>query len=283
MYYLIIATICFSLSFGLIKTQLTTLPSEFVVFTRLFLASLLFIPFIKRTNLKTCMLALLIGAVQFGIMYLCFINAFHFLQANEIALLTTTTPVFVAIWATLCGEKFKKIYLLCILLSVIGAGIIVWKNITFDMLFKGILLMELSNCSFALGQVLWKKYIGKEKSYLIAYAYLGATILVLPLVFFKTNINNLNLTIYQILSILYLAFIPTGIGFFLWNKGSTLVSYTTLSIMNNLKIPLGVLFSILIFKEKINFVNFSIGLFVIIVAIIILHNVLKGENKKSTF
>ena len=143
------------------------------------------------------------------------------------------------------------------------------------MIIKGILLMEGSNCAFALGQVLWKKYIGKTETNLMASAYLGAILLVLPFTLSNVNFSSLKLSIAQILSILYLAILPTGIGFWMWNKGSATVKYSTLAVMNNLKIPLGVLFSIFIFNEKISLMNFSVGSGIIIIAILILHFYLK--------
>ena len=278
MIYLIIATICFSLSFGLIKSQLAFLPSEFVVLARLFLAMLLFLPFVKKLNWGRHAKAMLIGMLQFGVMYLCFIKAFKYLQGNEIALLTTTTPVFVGIWSYLLGEKFRPIYITCILLSVIGAGVIVWQNMSFDMIVKGVVLMETTNCSFSLGQVLWKKYIGEAESNIMASAYLGATLFVLPFALVCVDFGSLSLTTGQILSILYLALIPTGIGFWLWNKGADKVKYSTLAVMNNLKIPLGVLFSLVIFHEKINVLNFVIGSSIIVLAIVILHYALRDKK-----
>lgn len=272
MFNLIIATVCFSLSFGLIKTQLVSLPSEFVVFFRLLLAGILFIPFIKLSNIRKHLFAAVVGVVQFGIMYLCFINAFKYLQGNEVALLTTTTPIFVALWSTLFGAKFKFIYIVCILMSVLGAGIIVWQNLSFTEICKGVILMETCNCSFALGQVLWKKFINDTSAKYMSSAYLGACLLVAPILLFNDGFNILNtLTIEQILSLLYLALVPTGIGFFLWNKGSVKVKYSTLAIMNNLKIPFAVFFSIIIFQEKINLLNFIIGSAIILFAAIILH------------
>lgn len=281
MIYLIIATICFSLSFGLIKSQLATIPSEFVVFSRLLLASLFFLPFISTKKSKKHILASIIGIIQFGIMYLCFIKAFQYLQGNEIALLTTTTPIFVAIWSSLFGEKFKFSYIICILMSVIGAGIIVWQNISFDMIVKGVVLMETTNCSFALGQVLWKKYIGDTSAKYMSSAYLGASLFVLPFVLSNMDITTFKITIPQILSICYLAIIPTGIGFWLWNRGSIGVKYSTLAIMNNLKIPLAVLFAIFIFHEKINITNFICGSIIILLSIIFLHSALNPQNKNQ--
>lgn len=279
MLYLIAATICFSVSFGLIKNQLSVLPSEFVVFSRLLLAALIFLPFcFKNFDLKNHSKAFFIGMIQFGLMYFCFIKAFKYLQGNEIAILTTTTPVFVAIWSCLFGEKFKLVYIFCILMSVFGAGVIVWQNTDFNMLVKGILLMESCNCSFALGQVLWKKYIKQNETNLMTSAYLGAVILVLPFTLFNVNFSDIVLTKWQILSIIYLSIIPTGVGFWLWNKGAKEVKYSILAVMNNLKIPFGVFFSIFIFHEKINILNFVIGSSIIILAILILRFIQKNEK-----
>lgn len=276
--YLIIATICFSLSFGLIKEQLSVLPSEFVVFCRLLIAFLIFLPFFKKLSLKKHLMAFFVGIIQFGLMYLLFIKAFKILQGNEVAILTTTTPVFVAIWSSIFGENFKPVYIFCILMSVIGAGIIVWHNMTFNMIIKGILLMESCNCSFALGQVLWKKFVSNNDINLMASAYFGAFLFVLPFSLFTVDFNSIVLTNCQIFSILYLSIIPTGIGFWLWNKGAEQVKYSTLAIMNNLKIPLGVIFAIFIFHEKIDILNFIIGSTIILSAIFILQLVLKREN-----
>lgn len=277
MIYLVIATVCFSLSFGLIKDQLSVLPSEFVVFCRLLVAALIFLPFFRKLTFKKHLTAMIIGVIQFGIMYFAFIKAFKFLQGNEIAVLTTTTPVFVAIWSCIFGERFKFVYILCILMSVFGAGIIVWHNMTFNMIVKGVLLMETCNCSFALGQVLWKKYLGGYNTdvNLMADAYFGGLLFILPFALFNVDFASISITEGQIFSLLYLSLIPTGIGFWLWNKGAERVKYSTLAVMNNLKIPLGVLFSILFFGEKVDLLNFTIGITVILSAIILLQYVLK--------
>ena len=265
MYYLIIATICFSLSFGLIKNQLSILPSDAVVFWRLLIATIIFLPFVKNIKSKKHLIALGIGIIQFGIMYFAFIKSFKIFQGNEIAVLTTSTPVFVAIWSVLLGEKFKLSYIFYISLAVAGALIIVWKDVPFSMAIYGILLMEITNCSFALGQVLWRKYIADESAKYMASAYLGAVLFVVPFVFISGSLEA-SLTTGQILSLLYLGIVPTGIGFWLWNKGASLVNSSTLAIMNNLKIPLGVLFAIVFFQEKINVFNYALGAGLILLA-----------------
>lgn len=265
MYYLIIATFCFSLSFGLIKNQLSVLPSDTVVFWRLLIATLVFLPFIRNIKDKKHWIALGIGVIQFGVMYFAFIKSFKIFQGNEIAVLTTSTPVFVAIWSVLFGEKFKLSYIFYIGLAVAGALVIVWKNVPLTLAIEGILLMETANCSFALGQVLWRKYIGKNSVEYMASAYSGAVIFAIPFVLVSGNLAT-PLTTGQILAVLYLGIIPTGLGFWLWNKGAAFVNSSTLAIMNNLKIPLGVLFAIIFFQEKINFLNYAFGASLILLA-----------------
>lgn len=271
MNYLIIASICFSLSFGLIKNQLAGLPSDMVVELRLLVAGLIFLPFFRKVGLKKHLLAASIGVIQFGLMYIFFIRAFKYLQGNEIVLLTTSTPILVAICSAFFGQRFKWSYLICILFSVIGAIIVIWDNVSFNFLLKGVLLMELSNFCFALGQVLWMQYIGENDVKLMSSAYLTAAVFVLPFSILNTDFATFSLTTSQSLSILYLGIIPTGIGFWLWNRGTKLVTPTTLAIMNNLKIPLGVFFALTIFNEKINFGHFVIGSVFILASIILSH------------
>lgn len=273
MNYLIIASICFSLAFGLIKNQLASLPSDAVIEIRLLLATLAFLPFMGiwkgEFEWKTRLKAALIGIIQFGIMYSCTIRAFKYLQGNEIALLSTSTPMLVMICATILGEKFHWKYLVYILLAITGAIIIIHKNVSFDFMIKGILLMETANFCFALGQTLWRKYIGVEDAKLMSTTYFAAALFVLPVAIINKSFSALTITPTQWFSLAYIGILTTGVGFWLWNKGAKLVSATTLAVMNNLKIPLGVFFALVIFQEKINVPNFIIGSIFIITAIIL--------------
>ena len=79
---------------------------------------------------------------------------------------------------------------------------------------------------------------------------------------------NFNPTILQWMSIFYLGVVPTGIGFWLWNKGAKKVNDAVLAVMNNLKIPLGIIMAFSIFNESTNIVHFSIGAMLILIAIV---------------
>src|SRR5690606_33214779 len=54
----------------------------------------------------------------------------------------------------------------------------------------------------------------------------------------------------QWLVLVFLGVVASGGGFFLWNLGLTKVNAGTLAVLNNAKIPLGVLVSLLIFGES---------------------------------
>ena len=268
---LTIATILFSISFGLIKANLASLDPNFVAFLRLFLASLIFLPiFIFRKNevsKKDFLLSSLIGVIQFGLMFIFYIQAFKYLKGSEIALLTTSTPFFVLLISSIYSKKIDFVQVLLVMLAIFGGFFVVFRENSLNFAILGIVFMELSNLSFALGQILWKKHISTSSTALMFPAYFGASLLALfvSLIFF--DFKNICLTNAQWLSILYLAVIPTGIGFLLWNKGAKEVKETTLSVMNNLKIPIGAIFAVLIFKENIKIENFIIGLSLILIAI----------------
>ena len=66
------------------------------------------------------------------------------------------------------------------------------------------------------------------------------------------------------ISLIYLGAIASGIGFFLWNFGVTKVEAGTLAILNNLKIPLGILTAYLILHEEINSFQLIFGSILII-------------------
>ena len=268
---LILATIFFSISFGLIKANLATLDPNLVSFLRLFFASMIFLPvfILKKNNVtkKDFIQALLIGTIQFGLMFIFYIQAFKFLKGSEIVLLTTSTPFFVLLISSIYSKKIDFIQILLVAIAIFGGFFVVFRENSLNFAILGIVFMELSNLSFALGQILWKKQINSSSSALMFPAYFGACLLALFSSFLFSKTEIIKITNIQWFSILYLAIIPTGIGFWLWNMGAKKVSETTLSVMNNLKIPIGAIFAILFFKESVKFENFTIGLLLILIAI----------------
>ena len=64
-----------------------------------------------------------------------------------------------------------------------------------------------------------------------------------------------------------LGVIASGVGFFLWNVGATRVSASTLAVMNNAKVPLGVTVALLFFGEHAHLPSLLASLAVMIAAV----------------
>lgn len=275
MIYLIIVSIVWALSFSLIKGNLTSLDSNFVAFARLLISFIIFLPFLRIKNIsqKIVLQLMLIGAIQYGIMYTAYIYAYKYLQAYEIAIMTILTPIFVVLFSDIWNKKIKPLNWIAAVLTILGSAIIVYSESARIGFWMGVLFIQLSNICFALGQVYFKKISEKYKTLkplnIFAILFLGAIIVTGVFSFSTTNFSNLQIDQNQLLTLIYLGAVASGVGFYFWNLGVTKVGTGTLAIMNNLKIPLGVLFAFLIVGEEINILQFAIGSAVIVVAFII--------------
>lgn len=274
MIYLVIVSLIWAFSFGLISTFLKGVDPYFVASARIGIALLVFLPFFKKTGLnKGLSLKLMaIGAVQYGVMYASYMYTYQFMDASKIALFTVTTPVFVSLVADLLEKRFQARYLLFAVVATLGALVVNWKDISYQQTFMGILLLQFSNLCFAVGQVHYRK-IMKDQSDLIpkrhyALLYLGGFIVTALLMCGYTDFSSISLTFDQISVILILGLIASGLGFFLWNYGATQVEAGLLASMNNLKVPLAVVVSLLFFGGAANILRLLIGGAIIIGAVI---------------
>jgi drug/metabolite transporter (DMT)-like permease len=99
------------------------------------------------------------------------------------------------------------------------------------------------------------------------WLYLGGTIaaLLAMLLFSGPLVWSLNAS--QLLVLLYLGLLASGVGFFMWNVGATRVEAGTLAVFNNVKIPLAVLVSLLFFGEHADWLRLISGGGIIALAI----------------
>src|SRR5688572_17081216 len=121
MLQLIIVSLIWAFSFGLIKRFLGGVDSTFVSAARLGLALLVFLPFLRLRGvaLKLALILTAIGAVQFGVMYLAYIESFRYLRAYEAALFTITTPILVTLIADALDRTLRVRALVAALLAVV--------------------------------------------------------------------------------------------------------------------------------------------------------------------
>lgn len=278
MIYLIVVSALWGLSFGIIKYYLSGVNPYLVSFIRLLLSFLVFVPFfarIRKISIGAYANLISIGAIQFGLMYVLYIYSFKFLTANQIALFTVFTPIYVTIVASFFEKTFKARYFVAALLAVIGAFYIYYSEFYSQGFWKGFGLMQASNACFAFGQVAYAKYMkGKnlKDSEAMSLLYLGAIIVAAG--FFFSDYSNIvasKLTRTNFAALIYLGIVASGICFFLWNKGARKVNYGVLAVMNNMKIPLGILFAFLIFGEAIDYQRAIIGGIIITLSLFLIY------------
>jgi len=254
MVQLIIVSLLWAFSFGLIKRFLGGVDSSFVAAVRLGLALLVFLPLLRWRGLRPRLtLALLgIGALQFGLMYLAYIESFRYLRAYEAALFTITTPIFVTLLADALDRTLRWGALLAAVLAVAGTAVVAFKSPDLRVTLTGLALVQGSNAAFATGQVLYRRLMLRDTTLrdrnVFALLYAGA--FAVAVAGTMTHEISVMLTAAQLWTLLYLGVLASGVGFFLWNVGATRVPASTLAVMNNAKVPLGVAVALLFFGEQ---------------------------------
>jgi len=261
---LLLVSLLWAFSFGLIKhLSGGGIDGTFLSATRLGLALVVFLPFLRLRGLapRTALALAGIGAVQFGLMYLAYNESFRFLAAHEVAVLTLTTPIFVTLLADAFDRTLRVRALLAAFLAVLGGAAIVVKTVPTAGTFTGVILIQLSNLAFALGQILYRRLRAQQPALrdrdVFALLYAGAFVVALAATF--TRAITVDLKTPQLLVLLYLGVFASGFGFFLWNLGATRVTAGTLAAMNNAKIPLAVIVSIVVFRESADLPRLFIG------------------------
>ena len=265
MNYLIGVTLLWSFSFSLIGVYLAgQVDAYFSVLTRIALASLVFLPFLRRRWLRPDLVAKLmaLGAIQLGIMYLFYYHSFLLLTVPEVLVFTIFTPLYVTLLHDLLERRFKPTYLWGALLAVIGAAVIRFDGLT-ESYVLGFLVVQGANLCFALGQVGYKLLLAREAEQppqlaVFGWFYLGALVIALPAWWLlgKPQYPTPGL---QWGILLWLGVGASGLGYFLWNKGATLVSSGVLAIMNNALIPAGLLVNLLLWGKDTDLTRLTIG------------------------
>lgn len=275
MTYLLLVSLFWAFSFGLIKGGLTGQPPAAVACIRLILSLALFAPFLRLRGLRPAdaLRLLLTGAVQYGLMYVSYMYAFRYLQAYEVALFTVFTPIYVSLISDLFERRFNPQAFGAVLLATAGGAVIKYQELGSAELWRGFALMQLANLCFAFGQIFYRRTMAalpERKSDLRVFGllYLGAA-LTAALAATGTDWSSLKLTPGQAGILLYLGLIPSGLCFFLWNLCARKTSAGALAVCNNLKIPLGVLVSVLIFGESADAPRLAAGGALMVFALIL--------------
>jgi drug/metabolite transporter (DMT)-like permease len=276
MWRLVVVSIIWAFSFGLIKGKLTVLDSGLVASIRLILCFLCFMPFIFRVSLLKMRLRLMVlGVVQFGIMYLAYIQSYQYLPGYLVAVFTIFTPFYVIALNTVFDKNSRDTKTLAmagvaVLLSIAGAAVIVFKTPGQEEFLMGFLILQLANIAFAIGQWNYQRWADQSSNAgNMAWMYLGAALFASLVSFPQLDWVNIVISDEQIMVLLYLGVIASGLCFYLWNSGSKQVSPATLAVMNNGYIPVAVIASIVLFSEEVDLVRLIVGGGLILLSIVL--------------
>ncbi|WP_166262066.1 carboxylate/amino acid/amine transporter [Marinobacter salicampi] len=274
MAFLVFVTVLWAFSFSLIGEFLAgQVDSDFAVLSRVVLAGLAFLPLTRwrgvRNELKLGVTV--VGALQFGITYLCLYRSFSYLSVPEVLLFTIFTPLYITLIDDLLKGRFSPVALAAAALATLGAGIIRYDGLSADFL-TGFLLLQVANLTFAAGQIGYKHLIQRYPTEMplyrfFGYFYAGALMIALPSFLIFGDIGRLPATGVQWGVLAWLGLAASGLGLFLWNRGACLVDAGTLAVMNNALVPAGLLVNLLIWNQDADLLRLLIGGAVILLSL----------------
>ncbi|ABM61133.1 EamA family transporter [Halorhodospira halophila] len=272
--YLLLVTLLWAFSFSLIGEYLSgQVDDDFAVLSRVALAALVFLPLARFRGLSLPLTGglMLLGALQFGVTYLCLYRSFAYLTVPEVLLFTITTPLYVALLDDALHRRFAPVALLAAALAVLGAGVIRYDGITGDFLL-GFLLLQVANAAFAAGQVGYKHLLLRHPIEVPAYRiffyfFLGALLVAAPSFAVFGDPSLMPSSGLQWGVLVWLGLAASGLGLYLWNQGARVVDGGTLAVMNNLLVPAGLLVNLLLWERDADLLRLAVGGGVIVAAL----------------
>jgi carboxylate/amino acid/amine transporter len=266
MRYLVVVTLLWAFSFSLIGEYLAgQVDSYFAVLTRIVIAGLVFLPLTRWRGVAPGFIRgmLLIGALQFGVTYVCLYLSFSVLSVPEVLLFTVLTPLYVTLIEDALRRCFNPMALVAALVAVAGAALIRYEHVGADY-YLGFFLLQIANATFAAGQVLYKHLLARHPSTIppyrrFGYFYLGALAVALPAFLVFGNAARLPSSALQWSVLAWLGIVASGLGLYWWNKGASLVDGGTLAVMNNALVPAGLLVNLLLWNRDADLLRLSLG------------------------
>ncbi len=276
MRYLVIVTLLWAFSFSLIGEYLAgQVDSYFAVLTRIVIAGLVFLPLTRWRGVPPGFMRgmLVIGALQFGVTYVCLYLSFSVLTVPEVLLFTILTPLHVTLIEDAFNRRFNPWALLAALVAVAGAAVIRYDQISADF-YYGFFLLQIANATFAAGQVFYKHLLVRYPSNIpeyrrFGYFYLGALAIALPAFLLFGNAARLPTSASQWWVLVWLGMVASGLGLYWWNKGASLVDGGTLAVMNNALVPAGLLVNLLLWNREADLLRLGVGGLVIAASLLL--------------
>jgi carboxylate/amino acid/amine transporter len=274
MTYLFAVTLLWAFSFSLIGVYLAgQVDPWFSVLMRIGLATLVFLPFLRvqQINVSSALKLMGIGAIQLGLMYVFYYHSFLFLSVPEVLLFTVMTPIYVTLINDALQRQFHAHFMLTAMVATTGAIAIRYNGIDANFMW-GFMMVQGANICFATGQVAYKRLLDGsklEQKNIFAWFFIGALLVASVCYLLFGNAEKLPTTSLQWGVLIYLGTIASGVGYFAWNKGATLVNVGALAVMNNLLIPAGIIVNVLIWNHEADILRLGLGGAIILSALIL--------------
>lgn len=274
MSYLLPITLLWAFSFSLIGVYLAgQVDAWFSVLMRIGLATLVFLPFLrpKQVPVPVAIKLMLIGAIQLGLMYVFYYQSFLYLTVPEVLLFTVMTPIYITLLNDAFEGKFHPHFMISAIIATLGAVAIRYNGIDSGFLL-GFAMVQGANLCFAIGQVCYKRLMKEqsiEQKTVFGFFFIGALIVATVCYAIFGNSEKLPTTSTQWGVLIYLGTIASGFGYFMWNKGATVVNVGVLAVMNNLLIPAGILVNLLIWNRDADLLRLSLGGGLILIALLV--------------
>ena len=274
MSYLLPITLLWAFSFSLIGVYLAgQVDAWFSVLMRIGLATLVFLPFLrpKQVPVPVAIKLMLIGAIQLGLMYVFYYQSFLYLTVPEVLLFTVMTPIYITLLNDAFEGKFHPHFMISAVIATLGAVAIRYNGIDSGFLL-GFSMVQGANLCFAIGQVCYKRLMKEqsiEQKTVFGFFFIGALIVATICYAIFGNSEKLPTTSTQWGVLIYLGTIASGFGYFMWNKGATVVNVGVLAVMNNLLIPAGILVNLLIWNRDADLLRLSLGGGLILIALLV--------------
>jgi len=254
MRYLFIAIVIWGFAYNFSSNISAVVDNDFIALSRIFFATLLFLPFTKFIGLKKEFIVglLYIGAIEVGAQYMFYYRIYDHISVAEALLFFATMPIFTTIFDDMFRKVVRPISFITAFIAIFAAVVIRWNEISESFLI-GMILVQLVNVTHSFGMI-WYKYHTIKYScedvpdhkiffYLMSGGLIASSIIFMIL----GDPSDLPENNSEWGMIVYLGVIVTGLSYVLLNKGAKMVSGATTGIFQNLSIPVGMLITFLFF------------------------------------
>jgi drug/metabolite transporter (DMT)-like permease len=287
--FAVVATLIWSGNFIVARGVIKDIPPVTLAFYRWLVATIIIIPLAWKTlvpqiNIVRHHLPYFLAASATGISIFntfVYIGA-HYSEAINLALLgTTSSPIMSVVLARIFhGERITKWTMTGMLLCVLGILLLLSKgdlrNLQTFSFSKGDWWVLAAALSFAVYNTMIKKRPAQMESlsFLSIIFFIG-TLLLFPFYLFEYSTEGgFNLSLSNMLFILYLGLGASVICFIFWNKAIAILGTGRAALFGNLIPVFSTIEAVLILGEKINWVH--IVSFAIVISGLLLANLRKG-------